>query len=65
MCGIMASPKGNKAREDEYRSEEDHRTLTRAEEVRADKSRMAGVRRHHAKQTRALKRVGRAVGRRA
>ena len=67
MCGID-NPKMSadaKKREAEYRAEEDHRTITRAEEIRADKARMAGVQRHHRKQTSALQRVGRAVGARA
>lgn len=66
MCGInVSSSKSAKAREDEYRAEEDHRSLTRAEEIRADVKRMAGVKRHHQKQTRALKRMSRVVGARA
>ncbi len=56
--------KEDKKREREYRDGDDHRTLTQAEEVRADTSRMAGVRRHQRKSERALKRTGRAIGRR-
>ena len=54
-----------KKSEDDYRAEDDHRTLTRAEEIRADKTRMAGVQRHQRKSLRALKRVGRAIGKRS
>ncbi len=57
--------KEDKKREREYREGDDHGTLTRAEEIRADTSRMAGVRRHQRKSERALKRTGRAIGRRA
>ena len=56
--------KEEKKRDREYRESEDHRTLTSAEEVRAGTSRMAGVRRHQRKSERALKRTGRAIGRR-
>lgn len=48
----------------DYRAEEDHRTLTRAQEIREDTGRMRGVKAHHAKQTRALGKVGRTLGRR-
>jgi hypothetical protein len=52
----------DRKREAEYQAEDDHRTLTRAEEVRADPKRMTGVRRHHQKQTRALSRISKALG---
>jgi hypothetical protein len=42
----------------EYQGEDDHRTLTRAAEIHGDKKRMAGVAKHHAKQTKALHTVG-------
>lgn len=45
--------------EDEYRAEDDHRTLTRAAEIQGDVKRMAGVRAHHVKQQSALKRMDR------
>lgn len=48
--------------ERDYQCEDDHRTLTRAEEIRSDPKRMAGVQRHHRKTTRALSRVGKAIG---
>ena len=44
--------------EQDYRCEEDHRTLERAEEVRSDPSRMRGVSRHHRKKMAEMKRVG-------
>lgn len=56
----MASPMSKS--EHDYQCEDDHRTLTRAEEIRSDAKRMAGVRRHHRKTSRALKRVSRAIG---
>lgn len=43
---------------DAYRAEDDHRTLTRAAEIHGDKDRMAGVHKHHKKQTKALHSVG-------
>lgn len=52
------------AKENEWRAESDHGTLTRAEEIKADPSRMAGVKKHHRKQTRSLSKVGRALGKR-
>ena len=42
----------------DYQGEEDHRTLTRAQEIAEDKSRMSNVRRHHTKMTRSLSKVG-------
>lgn len=46
----------------DYQAEEDHRTLTRAQEIREDSGRMRGVKRHHAKQTKTLGKVGRTLG---
>ena len=46
----------------DYQQEDDHRTLTRAAEVRGAPKRMAGVRQHHEKQRRALGAVGRSLG---
>jgi len=65
MCGGIATMGPSKKSEDDYRAEDDHRTLTRAEEIRADKERMRGVQRHQKKSLRALKRVGRALGSRS
>lgn len=62
---MLASPvqsKESKAREQRYQGEDDLRTLTRAEEVRGDKGRMANVRGVHKDQLGALQRVGRTVG---
>ena len=61
MCGGPVSTAEAKKREADYRAEDDHRTLTRAEEVRADKTRMAGVIRHHRKQTSALRKTSKAL----
>jgi len=61
MCGIGPS-KPSKSEQD-YQAEDDHRTLARAEEIRADTTRMARVKKHHLKTTRALKRMDRVVGR--
>lgn len=41
----------------DYRAEDDHRTLERASEITADESRMAGVRKHHAKKRAAGQRM--------
>lgn len=60
MCGLAMSSKPSKTEAD-YRAEDDHRTLTRAEEIRADKTRMAAVERHHNKTMRAMARVGKAI----
>lgn len=66
MNAVPSMPGGlsakDRKREAEYQAEEDHRTLTRAEEVRSDSKRMVGVRRHHLKQTRALSRISKALG---
>lgn len=62
MCPYNGiSPSASKQEQD-YRGEDDHRTLTRAAEITGDQDRMKGVRKHHQKQTRALKKVGRAIG---
>lgn len=63
MC--MDSVKMNLAaakREAEYRAEDDHRTLQRAEEVRADPSRLKGVAMHHRKKMVEMRRVGSQLG---
>lgn len=62
MCGMAMPSKSAKKQEDDYRAEDDLRTITRAEEVRADSTRMASVRRIQQKQLRALSRVGRVLG---
>lgn len=55
MCGEigMASNKMSKeaqAREDQYRAEDDFRTIQRANEVTSDSNRMKHVRKHAARQ---------------
>lgn len=47
---------------DDYRAESDHGTLARAEEIRGDGKRMAGVKRHHKKVSKQLGKMGRALG---
>lgn len=47
--------------ESDYQAEDDHRTLTRAAEVQGDSKRMAGVKKHHRKQQKALATVGRTL----
>jgi len=42
----------------DYQAEDDHRTLSRAQEIAEDKGRMSGVRKHHTKMTRSLAKVG-------
>jgi hypothetical protein len=46
---------------DDYRAEDDLRTLTRAEEIRSDVKRLAGVKRFHRKQTQTAKRLTRSL----
>lgn len=58
---MMASPMMDK----DYQSEDDHRTLTRAEEIRMDAGRMKGVQRHQQKSMRALSRIGRTLNTRS
>lgn len=48
--------------EQDYRAEDDHRTLTRAAEIGGDPDRMKGVAKHHRKTQRGLARVGRMIG---
>ncbi len=49
--------------EDDYRAEDDHRTLTRAEDIRSDAGRMKGVLKHQSKMERALGRMARTLPR--
>lgn len=56
-------PAAVRKREDDYQCEEDHRTLMRGEEIRADKKRMSGVRRHQRKQMRVMSRMNRSISR--
>lgn len=58
MCGMLSPSKADR----DYQAEDDHRTLTRAEEIRSDKSRMTGVRKHHAKVSKGLRRMDRSLG---
>lgn len=44
--------------EDDYRAEDDHRTLMRAEEIRGDKGRMSRVLKHHGKKAREIATLG-------
>lgn len=44
--------------EDDYRAEDDHRTMMRASEIKRDPTRMKGVARHHSKMTKDLAEVG-------
>ena len=45
----------------DFQNEDDHRTLTRAAEVIGDKKRMAGARKHHRKQSKAMSLVQRTM----
>ncbi len=58
----MASPTKS---QDDYQGEDDHRTLMRAEEVKADPRRMRGVVKHQKKSLRMLTRIGKALPKRA
>lgn len=55
----------SKKREDDYRAEEDLRTLTRAEEVRSDPDRMKHAGRKHREQLSAMQNAGRAFKQRS
>lgn len=46
----------------DFQGEDDHRTLQRAEEIKADSHRMVGVRKHHRKTMRAMSNLGKAMG---
>lgn len=48
----------------DYQAEDDHRTLSRAQEIAGDHQRMSGVRKHHAKMTKSLQKVGSLLGHR-
>lgn len=61
MCMGLDSPSPSKSEMD-YRAQDDHRTLMQAAEIKSDKQRMAGVKRHHAKQRASLSKVGRTLG---
>jgi len=61
MCGPSMTSAESKKRDADYRAEEDLRTITRAEEVRTDQTRMAGVVKIQRKQLSALQRVGKAI----
>lgn len=56
MCG-MASPSKPSKSEQEYRAEEDFRTLERAEEVRGDQARHTRAMSHGRKRVSAMARV--------
>jgi len=44
--------------DEDYRAEDDHRTMERAEEIRSDRGRMRGVAKHHVKKMREMACVG-------
>ena len=48
---------------DDWRSEDDHRTMMSAQEIQADGGRMRGVRKVQKKKTRALSMLQRRLGR--
>jgi hypothetical protein len=48
--------------EKDYQAEQDHHTLTRAEDIKEDAGRMKAVHRHHKKQMASMKKVGRTFG---
>lgn len=62
MCGGMVSKAMHDKREAEYRAEDDHRTLTRAAEVRNDPKRVKGAAEHHRKKMAEMSTVGREIG---
>lgn len=56
MC-MPSSPSSSK----DYQAEDDHRTLSRAEEIRADPTRLKGVKKHHKAMTKRFAVVGRSL----
>ncbi len=58
-CGPMPS---KSTAPDPYQAEDDHRTLSRAADIQEDAQRMAGVRKHQAKVSKSLTKVGRMIG---
>lgn len=58
---IGQSPESEK-REQEWRAEDDHRTLQRAEEVRSDPGRMKGVMAHHRKKLGEMAKITETLG---
>jgi hypothetical protein len=61
VAGPMPSAE-SKARERKYQGEDDLRTLTRADEIRSDHSRMSNVRSVHSDHMSALQKMGRSIG---
>ena len=61
MCDMPGRPYKPSAKEQRQRQdsedEDNHRQVMRAEEIRSDPSRMAGVLRHHRKQQKAVSRM--------
>lgn len=62
FCIFMGKSTAPSPSEHDWQAEDDHRTMMRASEVKGDPKRMAGVKKHHRKQTRALANVGRSIG---
>jgi hypothetical protein len=56
---VVSGP--SKKEHDQYQAKDDLRTLTRAEEIRADKGRMSNVRHAHEEEHETLVRVGRSI----
>lgn len=56
MCGSLSGDSKD------WQAEDDHRTMTRAAEIKQDPSRMAGVAKHHEKQKKSLASIGRSIG---
>ena len=55
--GVPSMP----AMDRDYQAEDDHRTLSRAAEIQSDKSRMAGVKKHHRKVTKQMSAMSRTM----
>ncbi len=60
--GAMATQAPGGKTEDDWRAEDDHRTLSRAEEVRSDPKRMAGVKAHHRKKLGEMANISESLG---
>jgi hypothetical protein len=57
MCDLSSPSKS----EQDYRAEDDHRTLSRAAEIRQDPARVAAVKAHHQTVKKRIASVGRSL----
>jgi len=64
MANGKAVPALQSTQDRNWQAEDDHRVMLRAGEIKADKVRMAGVRRHNRKQISAMMSISRSLGKR-